>query len=394
MAVGRRYPPYCLNGGSMTTASEYAYWQRALGGTKGAITEGRPECGFWRLRRAGGWVPVAIWREDDIYWTKVGDEVKLDSGEVWMACAKHPITEEEYHYHREFDAWMSDPPADVPSIPQELDPAAPPPAPKTMTEVRGEGWEPAIGDNSGAVDPVSDKIAAVMDDIAAARRHFKVHPIKTKSDADKAENWRQRIYRAGKDLDALRLHLRQPLQEKLEAIQERFRPVLAAVDTVAAQKGELDRLAQVWIAGERERLRKEAEARARAEAEAAAAAAAAQREERERLERENPAAAAVLPEPDPEPTPVVVVPDVMIGTGARRRGAQAVAHTATIIDAKALAAHLVEVRHPDMMATLQSIANAAARSRARAPLPGCRMSWQTTAQDGKPIPAEEVANGP
>jgi hypothetical protein len=309
-----------------------------------------------------------------------GESVHGDAiGAGWIACAKHPVSEAEYRHCLDTGRWASEPPTDVPHAEVAPDPAAPPARPRD--------WVPPIGDNSGAVDTAAEKRSALMDDIAEARRYYKVHPIKTKADADKCENWRSRIAALAKEVEALRMAQRRPLLDELEEIQATYKPALDAAAACAGARGELDTLGQAWLRAERERLRKEAEERAHAEAEARRAAVEAERErieaERALQKQDDPVAFHTTPEPElpvlPEEDPVVAAPKVMIGTGAQRRGFREERPTATITDLKAAAAYYADIKHPDLVALIQTLANAAARSKARMPVPGCRMSWEGAA---------------
>src|SRR5262249_28989846 len=96
--------------------------------------------------------------------------------------------------------------------------------------------------------------------------------------------------------------------------------------------------------------------------------------------RDEPVLAHTDPEPvlptAPPPPVVVPVKAELVGTGARRSGVREPIATATILDLEAAAAHFAKMRHPDMVALIQKLANAAARSRARVTVPGCKMSWE------------------
>jgi hypothetical protein len=222
-------------------------------------------------------------------------------------------------------------------------------------------------------------------DIAEARAHFRRNPIKTKNDADLCENWRKRINAAAAALEEKRRAEKKPHDDAIAEIQARYKPVFEAVLACAGRYGFLDKLGQAWIDAENARRRREAEEKARAEHAARVAAAEA---ERQRLAEERAAKLrddSVAAETDPElelpaipagPEPAIFAP-AMIGTTGNRRGAQSGPRTATITDLKALVLHLAEQRHPDLIESVQKIANAAARSRARTTLPGVRMSWET-----------------
>jgi len=352
-------------------SDEYAWWRAALDGCIGPIVETEPMSGCYRFRRGAGWEPVAIWWELGFLHVMIGQErVSGDVvNSVWLACAKHPVSEEDYWHRFQTGRWPSDPPDDVP------------PQPVSNTDEL-----PGPGHNSGDPDSFATMRAELEGDIAEARAYFARNPVRSKTDADKCENWRRRIYDAAKALDERRKAEKKPHQDAADAVDAQYFPVIRSAQEFSGRNGPLDKMGQGFIAAEQARLRKEAEERARAEHAACVAEAEAERkrleEERAAKLRDDPVAALTEPEPalpDPAdiPPPVVEAPKVMIGTGSTRRGAQSAQHTATINDPAKLAAHLVAQRHPDLMECLQKIANAAARSRARTTLPGVTMSWET-----------------
>jgi hypothetical protein len=366
----------------------YEYWQNALEGRIGPIVETDPQNGFYRTKHAAGWKGVAIWRDRAGFLRMRVAQIPVFGDEIgghWIACAKYPITEENYRQNIETGGWLTDPPADVKPMEPEPDKAAPPPP----ADFRITETPPPAGDNSGDPSSFEAMRAQLTGDIAEARSYYARHPIKNKTDADKCENWRKRIFAASKAFDEKRKAERQRHDDAIAEIQARYNPVLNAARDCAGAKGELDRLAQAWITAEQARLRQEAEtaARARFEAERAAALAEQQRikEEREAKLRDDPVAARTEPEPvlppiPAAPEPVIAAPKVMIGTQGARRGAQKPTHTAVILDIEQAAAYYAAIKHPDLVELIQRLADAAARSKARLLVPGCRMSWE---KDGK-----------
>lgn len=346
----------------------YAYWRNAQTGRFAAIVETDPQPGFYRMKSGGGvWLPVAIWDEDvgegaTTTWVQVAKEepsVDLSPGatNAWLRCAKHPVSEENYRHAVATGRWLSDPPA-------QQTPADAPPS------------EPGPGHNSA--DPASFEAmcAELTNDAAEAVAHFAKHPLVTKDDADKCENWRKRIAEAVKKMDASRKALNEPLQAQIDANNARYFPPIRDAEA-KAQK--LKGLGDAWVNAERARLRKIAEEKARAEREAAWAAEKKAAEEAAQHVRAQGIAVPPLdlPEAPPAsmPLPIVETPDVLIGTSGRRRGATSAPATATITDLAAAAAYYAEQRDPDLIELIQRLANRAARAKAR--IPGCRMSWES-----------------
>jgi hypothetical protein len=79
----------------------YAFWQDSLAGLKPPIINEQPECGFWRMKRGGRWIPVAVWPlpgANQPLGFKFGAEVVGQNMgiEQWPWYAANPITEPEY----------------------------------------------------------------------------------------------------------------------------------------------------------------------------------------------------------------------------------------------------------------------------------------------------------
>lgn len=375
----------------MTETNRYDWWHEALEGRLGPIQETRPESGFYRIKWSGAWKPVAIWRDlGGVLHMRIGDTTIHgdDIGVRWLLCAKHPVLEKAYRDRLATGRWPSDPAEGVEPADMKVDEAAPPP----LTRVAAASiydYPPAApapreavpGDNSGDLASFRAMAEELTGDVEESKAHFLRNPVRTKTDADLCENWRGRLAKAAKALDLKRRGELKPLEDAEAEINARYKPTLQGA---RAQIDALDALGQAWVRAERERLRKEREdeARAKFEAERAAAEAEAERIEAERakLERDDPVAAAHTTKPEapamPEALePVVAAPKVMIGTGERRRGVRAEVATATIMDLGAATAYYVGIKHPELVVLIQKLANQAAR--AKATVPGCKMSWES-----------------
>lgn len=366
----------------MTAAEEaqYDWWHAALEGRLGPIQETRPESGFYRIKWSGVWKPVAIWRDlGGFLHMRIGDTTIHgdDIGVRWLLCAKHPVLERAYRDRLATGRWPSDPVENVEPADLKTDEAAPPPLPPAAPGPR----EAVPGDNSGDLASFRAMAEELTGDVEESKAHFLRNPVRTKTDADLCENWRSRLAKAAKALDLKRRGELVPLEEKVAEVNARYKPTLQAAQ---AQIDALDSIGQAWVRAERERLRKEREdeARAKFEAERAAAQAEASRlaAERAKLQRDDPMAAARSPEPaapplPAAPEPVVAAPKVLIGTGERRRGIREEPPSAVITDLAAAAAYYAGLREPELVALIQKLANRAAK--AKATIPGCRMSWET-----------------
>lgn len=368
-------------------AARYEYYYAALDGAQPPlISDGDPQCGYYRIRANGGvWLPVAIWYDNgDRLWAKVGGGMPTASldviRDIWISGAKRPIPEQDWQHWQQSGQWLCDPPGDVSPAEPAPDLSLPPPPPVVAAAPPNNG-PPPPGHNSGDLDSFEAMRAQLEGDIQEAVAHYRRHPIRSKVDADMCQNWRERIAKVGKGLEEQRRALVRPLQEQIDGINvQYFRPIRAAESQAKA----MGALKDAWIAEDYRKRQREAEEKAKREFEAqrAAAEAEAQRikQEREAKLQDDPVAALTDPEPQMPPipagpTPVVVKPE-LVGTGARRSGLREPLATATIVDLSAAAAYYAQTRHPELVALVQRLANAAARSKARVAVPGCRMSWE------------------
>lgn len=80
------------------SAKDYQFWNDALAGKNPVATVDQPECGFYRLKRNGRWVPVAVWPKHHGLGFKIGTEnVGENMGvELWSHYCANPITEAVY----------------------------------------------------------------------------------------------------------------------------------------------------------------------------------------------------------------------------------------------------------------------------------------------------------
>lgn len=87
----------------------YSFWTaclaaKAAGKPLPIATNEQAECGFWRLKRNGGWLPVAVWPKKnglqgaDALGFKIGDKtVGSNMGvELWPSFCANPVTEDTY----------------------------------------------------------------------------------------------------------------------------------------------------------------------------------------------------------------------------------------------------------------------------------------------------------
>lgn len=94
----------------MSVHPDYAYWSNALAGTLGPVSDGHPQCGFYRRRPAkdAAFVPVAIWRGEDGMVALVNGK-SADASDIWTWVCDKPITEVEYHKVMGGGDWSDEP---------------------------------------------------------------------------------------------------------------------------------------------------------------------------------------------------------------------------------------------------------------------------------------------
>ena len=342
----------------------YENWVAAQQGNMLPVVEAEPGSGFWRIKSAGGiWLPVAIWREDDLVWVQVGKEEPNASvefvQETWLRCAKHWVSEKNYRHVIATGSWLGDPPAPI------TDAAPPPPTPTEQAIANAQPPERGPGDNSGNLDAFQAMRAELLNDAAEAIAHFTRHPITTKDEADKCENWRKRIAASANAADEKRKAEKKPHQDAADAVDARYFPVIREAKAKAEK---LRGLGDTWVRNEQERLRKAAEEEARIERERRWA------EDRATALEAAPSLEIAEKPPADLPPPVVETPKVLIGTSGTRRGATAAPATATITDLKAAALYYATQQNPELIELIQKLANRAAK--AKATIPGCTMSWE------------------
>lgn len=104
---------------------DYVYWSNALAGNLGPISDGDPQCGFYRRRlfKDGPFVPVAIWKDGEALIALV-DGKPVGAEDLWTWVCDKPITESEYHKVMGGGDWSDEPrkatvPSNMPADPFE-----------------------------------------------------------------------------------------------------------------------------------------------------------------------------------------------------------------------------------------------------------------------------------
>lgn len=343
----------------MADTAAWHWWKSALDGRPGAVTD-KPELGFYRLPESG--LPVAITDDGDEIAVDVDGDLIEDPSEIiriWRGCRDHPVTYERWVIRDKTKMW--------PGMPEKAADATPGP-----------------GDNSGDLDEFQRMRAELTNEVAESEAFATKHPIKSKDEADRIQDWADRIGKAAREADAKRKAETEFLRRQVDEINTKYN---AVINPALAQSKKLGALAQGWAAAEAERQRRiaqeevdakwrEEQEKRKAEEEAAAKERAAAAPIADDLGFDLPEAPKPTPIPEP-PRPVVAAPKVMVGGGVtgRRTGVKAAAQTATIMDLKAAAAYFAEQKHPELVELIQALANRAIKARAK--MPGIRFSWET-----------------
>lgn len=397
----------------------------------GVVSIENPQPGLWLTSRGGGYIngvkqdrtylPLQIWLEDEngdkshswgeglVVRGLIGqDVVEADAvARAWMfgkddrstdwTGPKAITTQERDHWLNNDHMWPWDPPPPVQTQPETMEFEVAAIAVRTETVAPlARGSQP--GDNSGDLSGYRGLRERIKGEIAEAINFFTRNPIKTKSDADKCENWRKRIWQLGLDAEAARKDEKAPHQEIVKEIDGRWMPLVQEAKEAAKV---LEQTADTWVKAEQKRLRDEAEKKAREEflAEQKRRAEEHKRiqeerkraeEERAKMEADNPIAALTgslpdVPELPPEPesveafVPIIEAPKIMIGTTGNRRSAKEGPATATIVNLEAAARFYARQQNPDLVKLIQKLADKAAK--AGAAVDGIRMSFQHEAAE-------------
>lgn len=244
---------------------EFAWWRKALanprliGTAELPIRETEPQCGFYRVRyRQGDYRRVAIYLHDGrVVAERDGRLVdEHDVGELWIWCARFPITWEVFDQVTQTGHWPDDPPD-----------------------------APGIGDNINVADPHDALMIEFLGEEELANE-FLSKPIGNKDDADRVANWKKKIIAIGKRAEAFHTAEAAPAVEEKRRVDDRWQSLRSRPVDLAAR---LTRHAKAWFDEQDrlERIRVEAAKREadRKRREAEAAAAEADRKRREAEER-------------------------------------------------------------------------------------------------------------
>ena len=249
--------------------STYEYWQNALRGNFGPLSEGEAFPGFWRrrIKSGGGFLPVAIWSDptrNSPGLMAICDGKQVDPAEVFSYCARYPVTEESYRQRVETGTWPDEDPAVKESLAHD---------PKNETADEAEVLKDQIDSALAGVE----KYAKIEDEIQEAA----------------AQGLRSRLLELLRDADGKREKLVRPFLDGEKATNAIWMPLVrdakAGADTIKTALGAFA------TAQKRKRDAEEAERQRLARVAA---------QEAEKARREAEAAGMPAPEPVPEPPPL------------------------------------------------------------------------------------------
>ncbi len=182
----------------------WAWWQAALKGNVGQITD-TPEQGYYRVRRKGAqWEPVGIWRDQVTgEWVAVrnGNTI-IDVHQLWSYACRHAVT---------FDAYRK--------------------------AVAGNGWddEPAVkAGHNLPTDPFERLKVELADDAELAKGYLQL-PVETSDHADRVAILAKRIGEEGKRADIERTNEKQPHLEAGRAVDAKWKPVIETADDLRSK---------------------------------------------------------------------------------------------------------------------------------------------------------------
>ena len=307
--------------------NRWAWWQAALQNPDGigrgelTVSEAQPEQGYYRVRRKGGdWEPVAIFYPEgsnQLVAYRDGREVSDVNG-LWVWACRNPVT---------FDAYE-----------------------RAMS---GEGWAdeperaPTMGDNSGEADPFDAIKIELLGEVEQAREFIK-EQITSKESADKAGIWATRIRNLRKRAKAEHQIEKRPHLEAGRAVDDKWRELTDLAESVVDDlKKALEPYLREQRRIEQERARKAAE-----EAERQRRAAQQATDEEARIKALQAAQEA---ERNAQAK----------SAQAGRTGAKVsirIQKVGRVTDYQKAAATLVEMKHPDMIKMIDTLASRAAKA--------------------------------
>lgn len=338
----RQEPNTFVNAGTaaITALDRWSWWRQALKdettiGKTLPIHPGEYELGYYRTRSKGGqWEPVAIYPDDE----SRGDlgfrngKPVTDLANLFSWSCRNPISYEAYVKALDGGGFEDEPPA-------------------------------PIGDNSGDVDPFEALRIEYLGEKEQAEEFMK-SAVTTQAQADKVAIWSKRLADIAKRADANRVAEKEPHLKASRVVDDKWRDLKEEPDTLSKRlKAHIKPYLQEQIRAEEERQRKALEAehakRAAEQAERHAAIQAAQAAENRDQDHIN----ALIKEHEQVAQRPIEVEARKVNAG--RTGARVgirVEKVGHVVDYQKAAAALVAMRHKDILAVIDQLAQRAAKA--------------------------------
>jgi hypothetical protein len=181
--------------------SGYEYWENALEGRFGPVTE-MPECGFYRMKSAGNlWLPVAFYPANQgAVYVQIGkgdpaiSEDDPGVSETWLRCAKFPVEEDAYRHAMKNGLWPGDAPAE-----------------------RGHNNPP---------DGLDALIETLKSQAAEVGAWLKGRKIETQADADRCETWANDFLKLKKQAEAEHKTEKDPHLKAGREVDAKYKPLV------------------------------------------------------------------------------------------------------------------------------------------------------------------------
>ncbi len=171
--------------------NDWTWWRAALKGDFGPIHESELHSGYYRMKskKAGRWIPVAIWQDEDGEWHGLmGEDTPVDPLDVWTWVCRYPIDYPIYTRARTEGGFFDEPP--VISKPEYTGP--------------------------------HDEIDAIREEL---RQEVECHA-KEAHTAPKAAAWAKRVSKLKTRADKARKAEKEPFQDIGRAIDTKWAPII------------------------------------------------------------------------------------------------------------------------------------------------------------------------
>ena len=316
---------------------QWTWYRAAIAGEKPDVSADQVQSGFFftKASKAGGRVPVAIWRTaDGAFKCRVGTVAsprminEAEAAKKWVYVADNVSTRAAYLSAYETGTWPCGTPTAAPDV--------------------------ARAGSNLPTDPFERLQAEIADKMASAEAWMKAHPeAKTKTEADYATNLQRELNALMKQADEMHGAEKAPLLAATRAVDERFRFRDKIKGVGATLKSIFERfmVAQEHIARKAAQTKFEVEKRA-----AEIARAEAEKQFKKRLS-DDPISALTEQAPDMPDIPIAPEPvKIQSGGGIGRAAGLKSVWVPVFTDRKACLAHYAE--HPDVWAAIDKLARA------------------------------------